>query len=235
MDIALAQKRMVMEQTTAVIDTKVSMRTVRSFMSRHAIAAFVFLGLSASAGFAVGAPPMSITVQYINEQFDGMESRYLQFSGNGFQARRFSGGDWVLASEPSPGASLSFYHRLVPDLAMDYSVFSSSDLFDELSESKLRAYVAKLSSQYKSRKLLMAEPGASKAPVGSMPLMGSSYWEIRYSLVDPVTKNHKAAVLEFVTVSSDGRNHRLRFTGPPESLEPMEATLRSELSRFMVE
>lgn len=179
------------------------------------------------------ATPLDLSVKAITEVSDGMEVSYLKVTGNGFEGQRISGGYWVLSDTPDASASLSFYHRLGPDVLMHFGVFPDGELLSSYEEKDLRRYLASLIGKYARGNSRIIEPTAFKAPDGAIPFMGGRYWRIRYKLVDRDSDSVIMHVVEYLSMGDQGENYRLRFVGPPQQFLRMEGGFERELERFM--
>lgn len=187
---------------------------------------------SDSALFGQTSAPLPIQHESHREMIDGIHSEWLALSGQNFNARRFPGGNWYLADEAAPGASLTFEHRFLPDLKMDFSAYRSTALISDFSAREIRSYLAKEQKNYAKAGLTIRGARAEKAPVGSMPFMGTTYWKVTYSVIDKAKNEKKYAIIDYVTVSDDQMNFRLRFRGAPGAFEKQALATDQELSRF---
>lgn len=163
---------------------------------------------------------------------DGIRSEWLSLSGQDIEVRRFPGGNWILADEVAPGASLTFKHRFLPDLEMDFSAYRSRALISDFSEEQIRYYVTGVQRIHAKDGLTVRGARAEKAPVGGMPFMGQSYWKVTYDLVDKSKGVKRQVIVDYVTVSDDQKNFRLRFRGAPGTFEKQALATDEELSRF---
>ena len=192
----------------------------------------LFLVYGCAGGFA---QPLNLELQLVNRTEDGMPSRYLEIAGRNFKGKRYPAGHWTVATEAPDDASLRFYHRFQTELTMDFSVFSSAELLDDYSESELKQYVLNLKPLYARQGMQIEEARAAKAAVGSAPFMGASYWKIDYNLVAKDTGEMSRRVTEFVSVDEQGRNFRLRFSGPVALVRKFEHHFSAEVGRFTLD
>ena len=169
------------------------------------------------------------------EMVDGIRSEWLALSGKDFRAKRFPGGNWYLSDQPAAGASLTFKHRFLTDLEMDFSVYRSPVLIAGFGAEEIRSYLAKEQGKYAKRGLAIRAARAEKAPGGGMPFMGHTYWKVTYDLEDRVKGETKYDLVEYVTVSDDQKNYRLRFRGSPGIFDKHALATDRELSRFSLD
>lgn len=194
--------------------------------------AFFTIGLI-SSGLSAASQPAALSVRPVSEQADGLESKYLEITGSDIEVRRFTGGNWYLLEQTAEDASVSFAHRFIPGALMDLSVYASNQLIESFDDQAIKDYITQLGQSLMGSGLLLASPQASKAPVGAVPFMGSTYWKISYTLVNSSTKQAEFARVEYVTRTEDGKNYRLRFTAAPDVSAQYEAAYERELSLFM--
>lgn len=181
----------ILKITVATESNSFDMGTVIMRISAFTLLFFVAL----SSVLYARNQPSALSVKSVNEQVDGLESRYLEFTNSDVNVRRFTNGNWVLLEETAEGASVSFSHRFMPDVLMDLGVYQSDQLLEELSEQAMRNYVARLKEKYKRSGFMMSGTRALKAPVGAVPFMGSSYWRISYELINASTKQAEVAFI----------------------------------------
>jgi len=195
---------------------------------------FLLFFLLCSANGSHGQP-LGVQLQLGDEAVDGMPSRYIELTGRDFLGRRYPAGLWTLAAEAPPDASVRFIHRFQTELVMDFAVFDSAELLEDYSELKLQEYVFSLQTAFAGQGLQLEAARAAKAPAGSLPFMGGTYWRIDYKLVVNGTGELFRLTSEFVSVDEQGRNFRLRFSGPAALFRQYEKTFPVELGRFALD
>lgn len=200
-------------------------------VSRYVFLLFFWL-CGASGGHG---QPLRLQLQLVDETVDGMPSRYIELTGPDFVGKRYPAGLWTLAAAAPPDASVRFIHRFQTQLVMDFSVFDRAELLEDYSEQKLKQYLFSLQTAYAGQGLKLEAATAAKAPAGSLPFMGGTYWKIDYKLVVDVSGELFQSATEFVSVDENGRNFRLRFSGPAALLRQYEKTFAVELGRFALD
>jgi len=202
---------------------------IRPFTRHASIVLFLFGCVFSSA------QPLEIELNEVDVKVDGMRSHYLELNGHGFKGKRFPGGNWVLSEDAPGGASVRFFHRYQTEIFMDFAVFEDAVLIKDYSESGLKKYVLSLKPDYARQGFKLAGARAAKAPVGSMPFMGGSYWKITYTLIEAQTGRIQKSVVEFVSVDEEQNNYRLRFSGPAVLVEKFEGKFVDEVGRFTLD
>lgn len=197
---------------------------------------YLFWMLSLLFGYAVSfAQPLNLQLQLVDETFDGMPSRYIELTGRDFKGKRYPVGLWTVAADRPSDASIRFIHRFQPELVMDFAVFVSAELLRDYTEANLKQYVSSLQPLYARQGMQVEGAKAVKAPVGSAPFMGGTYWKINYNLVKSDTGELLRSVTEFVSVDEDSRNYRLRFSGPATLFRQFERNFPAEVGRFTLD
>jgi len=197
---------------------------------------YLLSAISLLCGYASGfAQPLDLQLQLVDETVDGMQSRYIELVGRDFKGKRYPADIWIAAEERPSDASVRFIHRFQTELVMDFAVYASTELLEDYSESNLKKYVFSLQSTYGRQGFRVEGARAVKAPVGSMPFMGGTYWKISYNLMANGTGELLRSVIEFVSVGAGNRNYRLRFSGPAVLFKKFQQNFPAEVGRFTLE
>lgn len=203
-------------------------------MSVNHISTFVGL-LVYLATTAILSAQVRLESTPVSEDVDGMASRYLALTGDGFAGRYFGDGNWLISEETNKDSSLSFDHRFVDDLRMDLGVFTSNALLIDYSEEALKSYTAAMLEKFTAQGLSATNVKAEKSGLESGSFMGRAYWHVRVEFNSPQTGLPSMYVSDFLSVGQNGRNFRLRFSGDPEIFSRIESKFVSILGDFMVE
>ena len=191
-----------------------------------------FSGLLLLTISATAAQPIPLNHTLIRKNLDGIDSIWLDLNGGTFAGRYYPSGNWIAMQQPSPGASLSFYNRIRPEILMHFSVFPAGQLIASFDEEAIAGYVSGLPTSFGGATVQLLNAGSFVPPVGSPPFVGGGYRTIKFQLIDPKTNQPTLAVADFLSVSGSGLSFRLRFSAPVDLFELMEPSFARELFLF---
>lgn len=178
--------------------------------------------------------PIALQAESRQERIDGMDTRWLELTGQNFKARWFPGGDWFL-SEGQSDASLAFVQRVDPSLQMRLFLYPATGSLPDFDESSLQAYAASIPVQFPGWKLADAPLSFEEAPLGGLLLLDAAYRKVSYQLVPKNGVAPPIHVCELLSILEDGRLFVLRFVGSDRFIRVIEKELSAEIGRFMLE
>jgi hypothetical protein len=180
--------------------------------------------------------PAAIPLQasFREERIDGMDTNWLELTGQAFKARWFPGGDWQINSKIR-GVSLAFVQRVDFNLQMLLSIYPVLPVLTNLEESSLLAYARSLPGQFPGKVLADPKLRFNQPPLGSLLFLDSDYRSVSYELRPANGVGESVHVYEWIAVLEDGRFARLRFLGTERFIRAIGSDPASELRRFMLD
>lgn len=167
-----------------------------------------------------------VTAEVLNFIFDGYPISRLFFSDGGWLWAMPTLPDFTIRQDPSP-YSTRLQNSLFPNVEIQFSFFAEGSFLPDILPPSIEGYLKGLRQEHGKAIKLPTEALAANTRV---PINGSFWWNIPYTLVDPEGQRPDVAVVDYI-FSIEPYIIIVRHRGPANNVRAGTQMLQNALER----